>query len=70
MPLKMHPRVVLVSKAHNDIEKAVLDAMGNHPDLTYVELLSIFNQISASWIKLAIRAERHPDDPDKPGGLE
>jgi hypothetical protein len=28
-----------------------------------LELLAIFNQIAASWIKIAIQEERKPDDP-------
>lgn len=68
--MKLHPRAMLVLQAHNDIDEAVSNAMKKHPDMTYFELLQILNQISASWLKYAIRDERHPDDPDKRGGEE
>jgi hypothetical protein len=68
--MKLHPRVMPWQRARNDIDAAVSEAMKKHPDLTYIELLQIFNEITASWLKYALRDERHPDDPDKPGGLE
>lgn len=37
--------------------------------LTYGEVFSIFSEVRATSVKYYIRAERHPDDPDKPGGL-
>lgn len=68
--MKMHPRVMPWQRARNDISAAVSEAMKKHPDLTYIELFQIFNEITASWLKYALRDERHPNDPDKPGGLE
>ena len=60
--MNLHPRVMPVQRAHNEIDKAVTDAIGRHPDLTYLELLAILNQVAASWIKIAIQEERKPDD--------
>lgn len=61
--MNLHPRVLPVQQAHNEIDRAVTEAIAKHPDLTYLELLAIFNQIAASWIKIAIQEERKPDDP-------
>ena len=68
--MKLHPRVQIVQRAHNAIDAAVSGAMKEFPDLTYMELMSVLNQIQASWIKWGIRDERHPDDPEERGGEE
>jgi hypothetical protein len=60
--MNLHPRVLPVQQAHNEIDRAVTEAISKHPDLTYLELLAIFNQIAASWIKIAIQDERKPND--------
>jgi hypothetical protein len=58
----LHPRVMPVQKAHADIAKAVTEAIAKRPDLTYLELLAILNQIAASWIKCALKDERNPSE--------
>lgn len=58
----IHPRSMPVQQAHADIDKAVTDAIGKHPDLTYLELLAILNQIAAAWIKYGIKDERSPSE--------
>jgi hypothetical protein len=68
--MKLHERVMPAQKAHNDISGAVLEAIGKHPNLTYLEVISILNQIQMSWLKHAIQQERHPNDPEKRGGEE
>jgi hypothetical protein len=60
--MKIHPRHFPVEKAYLDIDSAVSAAMAKHPDLTYLELLSIFNRIMASWIKWGIKDERKEDE--------
>ena len=45
--MNLHPRVLPVQQAHNEIDRAVTEAIAKHPDLTYLELLAIFNQIAA-----------------------
>lgn len=60
---------MIVAKAHNELEAAMLEVMARH-ELTSIEWLSCLNQIEATTIKYAIREERHPDDPDKRGGEE
>jgi hypothetical protein len=67
--MKLHPRVPFVQKAHNELAAAVSEIIKKY-ELTYGELWSVLNEVEASWIKYCIRDERHPDDPDKPGGLE
>jgi hypothetical protein len=68
--MKPHPREFPVQLAHNEIDRAVTEAISKHPDLTYLELLAIFNQIAASWIKIAIQDERKPNDAIQPGGKQ
>jgi len=68
--MKLHPRVMPCQAARADMQKAVCDVVNKHKDLTHLELISILNEVTAGWIGYAIRDERHPDDPDKPGGLE
>ena len=67
--MKLHPRVQIVQQAHNELDLAVIDMCKKY-ELTYAELFSVLNQIEVSWIKYAIRDERHPDDPEKRGGEE
>ena len=72
--MRLHPREALVTEARLDLIRRVLDWREQHDDLTFGELLSILggtlgDQVT-SLAKYEIRAERHPDDPDKPGGLE
>ena len=60
--MKLHERTMPVQQAHADIDRAVTDAIGEHPDLTYLELLAILNQIAAAWIKYGIKDERSPSE--------
>ena len=68
--MKLHPRVPIYQKARNDMDAAISEALKRNPDLTYLELASILNEIQRSWIGYGIRDERHPDDPEKRGGEE
>jgi len=65
----MHPRVPIVQRAHVELDTAVTEIIKKY-ELTYYELFGVLNQVEASWLKYAIRDERHPGEPDKPGGLE
>ncbi len=70
MPLpKVHPRVFVVQQARNELSSAALDIQRRH-DLTTAEYLAILVELMQSDLKYAIRAERHPDEPGKPGGWE
>lgn len=69
--MKLHSRVMPCQKARLDISTAIQDAVTKNPGLTYWEVIMILNEVTGSdWIKYAIRAERHPDDPEKRGGEE
>ena len=70
MSILLHPRTMPVQQAHADLDKAVTEVIGKHPDLTYLELLAILNQIAASWIKYGIQDERSPNEAIKPGERE
>jgi hypothetical protein len=48
--MKPHPREFPVQLAHNEIDRAVTEAISKHPDLTYLETLAILNQVAASWM--------------------
>lgn len=63
--MKIHKREYIVEKEGLKIRKAFIDS-----ELTYGEAIKVISDILANWAKYIIRAERHPDDPDKPGGLE
>jgi len=67
--MKLHERVMIVERAHNKLATVIANALED-TDITYVELWDILNRISASYVKYAIRQERHPDDPEKRGGEE
>jgi hypothetical protein len=54
---KQQSRELTVQKAHNLLDAAILDVLKLNPDLTYLELLAILNQISASWIKRAVQVD-------------
>jgi hypothetical protein len=67
---KTHPRTWLVNQASLAIHEAVTKAIEKHDDLTYIELLGILHELQGSWLKHALRDERHPDQPDYPAGWE
>lgn len=72
MPLpRIHPRETAVKAAEIDLAKVVSDTIEKHK-LTEAEALRVVNNALSGWIagfaKYAIRAERHLDDPEKPGG--
>lgn len=62
----MHQRTMLAKRAEMDLSIAVNDVVRKY-DLTYIELFQILTTITQSWLKYALREERHPDDPDKGG---
>ena len=66
---KMHPRARLAAEAGGEISDAVFRIIGKH-DLTYGEAFGVMGDIIQSLAKHMIREERHPDDPEKPGGIE
>jgi hypothetical protein len=71
---RLHPRERIVSEARIELVRAVLDWREKHDELTDGELFSIVGGVLGDQItsmaKYLIREERHPGEPDKPGGLE
>ena len=72
--MKIHPRVTIVNRARLSLADKIGTWHREHSDLTDGELLGILGGMLGDEInalaKAMIRAERHPDDPDKPGGVE
>lgn len=68
---RIHPREELV-KAHEQKIRDVLLAAAK--ELTEAEIIravvTCFGDYLGSMAKYMIRAERHPNNPDKPGGWE
>jgi hypothetical protein len=66
----VHPRCALVEAAQLDFWKFTIEFKKKHGDLTPIEWLGILDNEIGMTLKFALRAERHPDDPDKPSGIE
>lgn len=64
--LKLHPRTRAVDKARLEFDQFLLDLAEKH-ELTYGELFSMLGLAIANNAKYQIRAERHPNDPEKKG---
>ena len=63
--MKLHPRYFKVAGIDTESNMAIMDVIKRHQDLTYLELLRILNGITASYIKYALREERHPGEDKK-----
>lgn len=67
----IHPRERIVNTACAELDLACIEVRKRH-DLTTGEYLRVMVHIMNNCVggvaKWAIRAERHPDDTDKPGG--
>lgn len=72
--MRIHPRAKLLIQARSALREAVLGWSDDHPDLTEAEWLSAVSSVLLEQVgdvvKYMLRAERHPDNPDKPGGIE
>lgn len=66
--MRRHPRSIIVQQAECDMREAFGKVVQKH-DLTFAEIVQILAGDLLSWTKWAIRAERHPGDPDKPGDI-
>lgn len=67
--MKILPRYNIVQDATHEISGLMLDLVKKH-GLSYVERMSILTALMTDTIKFALRAERHPDEPDKPADVE
>ncbi len=64
MPL--HQRFFVVKAASLELETAVSKVVQDH-GLTYVEALQALAEIQTRFLKYMLRAERHPNDPERKG---
>lgn len=62
--MKLNRRTMAVSKARAEFRNYVLDFTVKH-DLTMIEMAQILTEGLADFLKYMLRAERHPDDPDR-----
>ena len=66
--MKLHPREIITLKADREYREFVTSLIIKH-DLTHGEQLRIMSTTVGSLAEWIIRLERHPDNPDQPGGL-
>ncbi len=62
--MRLRPRTLPVQSASRKIRDA-LDQLQEQYDLTDVEMLRVLLEHQQSMSKYWLRAERHPDDPDR-----
>ena len=62
--IRLHPRTGEVSRAARTLADYVA-ALQDEYQLSYVETAKILAELAADKLKYALRAERHPDDPDR-----
>lgn len=63
--MRLHERYHLVQEARLGLSGRVIEWLDAYPDLTYVEAMQCLQAEQDSLLRYALRAERHPDDPDK-----
>jgi hypothetical protein len=66
---KLHPRFFIVRKAALEAQEAMAKIEQKH-GLTIFETLGVLEEMMQDEIKYGLRAERHPDDPEKKGNEE
>jgi hypothetical protein len=70
--VKLHPREERTRTAANELATFLVNLVKKH-GLTEGEALRVVSGELGAWVgdvaKWMIRGERHPDDPDQPGGL-
>lgn len=62
--MRLHERTIPVQAAGNAI-RMELDRLQQHHGLTDVEMLRVVIEYQQAITKYMLRAERHPDDPDR-----
>ncbi len=65
MTIRMHPREVQYQKARSSVSVAVSNALQRNPDLTYLELCAILNEVQASWLRYGIKDERAEEENER-----
>lgn len=64
--MKIHERTIVVMDARSELTK-FMGALEEKYDLTYGEMFSMLADRMSDLAKYLVRAERHPDDPNKKG---
>ncbi len=71
-PRRIHPREEIVEEAETKLRDAISEV--SKMDITWGEYIraisNAFGDALSRAAKYMIRQERHPDDPDKPGGIQ
>lgn len=62
--LRLHPRTMPVQKAEGHLKRYLWDFQKEY-DLTDIELLRALIECQVTVTKYMLRAERHPDDPER-----
>ena len=62
--LRLHSRTMQVQGAEAHIKLRLIELQQEY-DLTDIEMLQILHLAQLSVLKWMLRAERHPDDPDR-----
>ena len=62
--IRLHPRMQQVRLARGEISEAVMD-IAKDRSLTMIETVGILTEVAQEWCRHLLRAERHPDDPEK-----
>lgn len=62
--LRLHPRTMPVRKAGAVFTDWLINFQEER-DLTDIEMMQILTEAQQMVLKYALRAERHPDDPDR-----
>jgi hypothetical protein len=67
--MKLHPRTMAVAQASADIGMTLIALQREH-GLTDIEMMQALTAWQERKLKYMLRAERHPDDPDRPAEQE
>ena len=62
--LKLHARTMLVQRASAELHTLILEFQ-ERAGLTDIEMAVVLTERQQSVLKYALRAERHPDDPER-----
>ncbi|WP_341719844.1 hypothetical protein QQG74_09160 [Micromonospora sp. FIMYZ51] len=62
--MRLHARTMPVQRASNAI-RAELDRLQDEHDLTDIEMLRVLIEHQQNITKYMLRAERHPNDPER-----
>ncbi len=64
--IRLHARTMPVQAASLELRKRLGELIKEH-DLTFGEINRILIDAMGEWNKYHVRAERHPEDPEKKG---